>query len=83
MYTYIMYIMYIIYMRAPRAGLKQNTGVRDKKAPFARAFASQHSSSNCSPAPESVFLKLSFPRVFFSGGVSCHRRRYARFVQQE
>ena len=29
----------------------------------------QSGSRNCSPAPDLVFFKLMFPRVFFSGGV--------------
>ena len=35
--------------------------------PFTRALAWKDSSRNSSPAPDLVFFKLMFPRVFFSG----------------
>ena len=52
-YAYIMHI---------QASVKQHT-------PFAQAFALQCSSIICSPPPDLVFRELTFPRVFFSGGV--------------
>ena len=41
----------------------------NKNTPFTRALASQASSSNRNPAPDSVFSKLIFQPVFLSGGV--------------
>ena len=41
----------------------------EKNTPFVQALAVQSCSRNCSPAPDLVFFKLSFPRVLFSGGV--------------
>ena len=41
----------------------------EKNTSFLSAFALQSYSRNCSPAPDSVFLKLIFLRVLLSGGV--------------
>ena len=54
----------------------ENIVVCEQTTPFVRALAMQSSSRNCSPAPDSVFLKLNCPRVFFSKGVFFHRYRY-------
>ena len=37
--------------------------------PFAQAFALQHGSRNCHPAPELVLFQPNLPHVLFSGGV--------------
>ena len=44
--------------------------------PFGRALALQHTSRNCSPAPDLVFCRPIFQQVFSSGGLFFHRRRY-------
>ena len=47
-----------------RSSAKRSTGVCEKQTPFTRAFVLQHSGRNCSPAPDVVFFKQNFPRVF-------------------
>ena len=64
-YIYICYTMYVyVYIY-----IYIYIGVCEKNIPFARALATQSSSRNCSPAPDSMLFKLTFPCVFFSGGV--------------
>ena len=53
-----------------------HTGVCEQNTPFARALAVQTSSNVCSLAPDSVFFKLKFPRVFLSRGVFFRRHWY-------
>ena len=54
------------------------TGVCEKNNPFARAFAPQSGSRDCSPAPDLVFFKLVLPRVLQSGGVFFSRTPVSR-----
>ena len=82
-YIYISLSIYI-YIERERERVSQterspthgHTGVFEQNTPFRRAFALQHSSRNCYPAPDLVFLKVNFPRVLVSGGVFFHRPRY-------
>ena len=46
-----------------------DTGVCEQISPFTRAFALQASGRNCSPAPDLVLFRLTFPRFLLSGGV--------------
>ena len=45
------------------------TGVCEKNTPFRRSSAMQSRGRNYSPAPDSVFFKLTRPRILFSGGM--------------
>ena len=57
-------------------GVVTATGVCEQTTPFARAFALQSSSRDCSPAPDLVLSELIVQPVFLSGGVFFHRHRY-------
>ena len=60
------YIYIYICTHSTFADASTNTGVWEINTPFARAFALQHISINCHPAPDGVFFE---PRAFCSGGL--------------
>ena len=66
-YVYLSLYLYI-YIYILSVYMTYDTGVCEK-TPVGRAPALQHSSRNCSPAPDLVFCRLTFPQVFSSRGV--------------
>ena len=59
--------------------LSAPTGVCERNIPLTQASAQQKSSRNSSPAPDLVFFKLSFQRVFYFDWMFVfHRHRYEK-----